>query len=51
MLISQAPAKTYMPMLGTALLARATSEWVDTLHSKRHPGEMHTRHEDSATKF
>ena len=38
MLISQAPAKTYMPMLGTALLARATSEWVDTLALKETSG-------------
>ncbi|MGH7965819.1 MAG: restriction endonuclease, SacI family [Candidatus Binatia bacterium] len=37
-LISEAPAKTYMPMLGTALLARATSEWVDTLALKETSG-------------
>jgi SacI restriction endonuclease len=37
-LISQAPARTYMPMLGTALLARATSEWVDTLALKETSG-------------
>ena len=37
-LISEAPAKTYMPMLGTALLARATSEWVDALSLKETSG-------------
>ena len=37
-LISEAPAKTYMPMLGTALLARATSEWVDALALKESSG-------------
>ena len=36
--VSQAPAKTYMPMLGTALLARATNEWVDTLALKESSG-------------
>lgn len=38
-LVGEAPAKTYTPMLGTALLARATDDRVDALALKETSGE------------